>query len=117
MVIDKESGAIVASSMATHDHTWLKPFCGEVGWTVTDPAHRGKGLGTAVVSAVTRRFIDAGYRNIHLYTEIWRLAALKIYLNAGYIPLLDEPTAPGRWRRICKQLEFPFVPEKWESLC
>ena len=116
MATSDATGEIVASSMATHDHTWIKPFCGEVGWTVAHPAHRGKGLGTAVVAAVTKRFMEAGYRTIHLYTEPWRLAALKVYLNLGYVPLVDAPSALDRWRDICEQLAFPFRPEQWEHL-
>jgi len=116
MAISDNKGEIVASSMATHDHTWIKPFCGEVGWTVADPAHTGQGLGTAVVGAVTARFLDAGYPTIHLYTEPWRLAALKVYLKLGYVPLLDDASAIDRWRAICDQLSFPFRPEHWASL-
>lgn len=116
MIITEKEKEIAASSMATHDHTWIQPFCGEVGWTVTDPDHTGKGLGTALVSAVTARFLDAGYRTIHLYTEPWRLAALKLYLKVGYVPLLDDTAASDSWREICAQVSFPFTPGDWPSM-
>ena len=69
MVIREESGKIAATSMATHDHTWLKPFCGEVGWTAGDPAHAGKGSGETAVSAVLtglqrERLLDVFYNFI-----------------------------------------------------
>lgn len=111
MAVHEESDEIVATSMATHDHTWHTPFCGEVGWTATHPAHTGKGLGTVVISAVTIRFLEAGYKNIHLYTEIWRLAALKIYLKLGYIPLIDSSEDEGLWQDIYEQLDMPFSQE------
>lgn len=44
MITREKDDKIVASSMATHDRTWIMPFAGEVGWTLTDPAHTGKGL-------------------------------------------------------------------------
>jgi len=115
MAVHQTSNQIVASAMATHDHTWLYPFCGEVGWLAADPAHTGRGLGTAVTAAVTARFIAAGYRCIHLYTEIFRLPALKIYLKLGYIPFLTKPESPGHWRTICEQLNWPFTPDAWQS--
>jgi len=115
MAIHEESSEIVATAMALHDHTWLFPFCGEVGWLAGNPAHAGKGLGMAVSAAVTARFIEAGYRNIHLHTEHWRLAALKIYLKLGYIPFLYTSEMPERWRAICAQLQWPFTPEVWMS--
>ena len=113
MVIHEESSQIVATAMALHSEVY--PSGGELGWLACDPAHPGKGLGMAVSAAVTTRFIDAGYRNIHLYTEHWRLAALKIYLKLGYIPFLYTPEMPERWRVICAQLQWPFTPEVWMS--
>jgi len=111
MAIHEESDQIISTCMATHDHTWHKPFCGEVGWTATHPAHTDQGLGTAVVSAVTKRFLEAGYRNIHLYTEIWRLAALKIYLKLGYVPLIHSSEDEGLWQDIYEQLNMLFSQE------
>lgn len=94
-----------------HDHTEQHPFGGELGWLAADPAHAGRGLGMAVSAAVTGRLISAGYRNIHLYTEEWRLAAIKTYLKLGYIPFLFAPEMAGRWRKVCAQLQWPFGPE------
>ena len=116
MAIHDASGGIVATAMGLHDHTPDHPFGGELGWLASDPAHRGRGLGLAVSAAVTQRLIEAGYRNIHLYTEHWRLAALKTYLKLGYVPFLYLPEMPERWRVICEKVGWPFKPEEWRSL-
>jgi mycothiol synthase len=115
MAVHQASGQIVATAMATHDPTWSVPFCGEVGWVAGDPAHSGRGLGRVVCAAVTARFIEIGYRHIHLYTEDWRLPAIKIYLRLGYVPYLCTPEMPERWRMICAQLNWPFTPEGWRA--
>jgi mycothiol synthase len=115
MALHQASGQIVATAMGLHDHSAMHPFGGELGWVAGDPAHAGRGLGMAVCAAVTARLIGAGYRNIHLYTEDWRLAALKIYLKLGYVPFLYTPAMAGRWRAICAQLDWPFAPEQWRS--
>ncbi len=120
MVIHEEAGLegqgeIVASAMALRSQTKTPPFEGELGWLAGDPAHAGKGLGRAVSAAVTTRFIGAGFRNIHLYTEDWRLPALKTYLKLGYVPFLYTPGMPERWRAVCAQLGWPFTPEMWQS--
>ena len=106
---------IVGTCMATHDPTWELPFCGEVGWTAVHPEHQGAGIGTAVVGAVIARFLDAGYTRIHLYTEIWRLAALKVYLRMGFVPYLASEVSMGKWERICIELDWPFTPQKWPN--
>jgi mycothiol synthase len=115
MILHEESGQIVATAMGLHDHTEIHPCGGELGWVASDPAHAGRGLGMAVCAAVTRRLINVGYRNIHLYTEHWRLAALKTYLKLGYVPFLYMPEMEERWRTVCGQLEWPFTPEVWRS--
>lgn len=113
MAIHEESGEIVASAMALHSDAY--PSGGELGWLAGDPAHTGKGLGLAVSAAVIARFIEEGLRDIHLYTEDYRLAALKIYLKLGFVPFLYTPEMPKLWRTICHQLGWPFTPEAWIS--
>lgn len=113
MLTEETRGNIVATCMATHDPTWLVPFCGEVGWTAVHPEHQGKGLGNIVVAAVIERFLQAGYTCIHLYTEVWRFAALKMYFKLGFVPLLDPPQSIDQWQEICARLNWPFTPEAW----
>ncbi len=113
MAVHEESNEIVATAMALDSKVYQNG--GELAWLAGDPAHAGKGLGMAVSAAVTSRFIDAGYLNIHLYTEDYRLPALKTYLKLGYIPFLYTPEMPERWRKICAQLQWPFTPEAWRS--
>jgi mycothiol synthase len=115
MAVHAGSGEIAASCMALHDHTWLRPFCGELGWLACDPAHRGQGLGLALAAAVTRRFIQIGYRHIHLYTEHYRPAAIKTYLKLGYIPYLYAPGMAELWQEVCARLDLPFTPQAWAS--
>ncbi|MBX3010453.1 MAG: GNAT family N-acetyltransferase [Caldilineaceae bacterium] len=115
MISHGASQTIVATAMGLHDHSADHPFGGELGWVAVDPAHGGKGLGTAVCAAVTARLIAAGYENIHLYTEHWRLAALKLYLRLGYVPFLYTPAMAERWQSLCTQLEWPFTPEQWRG--
>lgn len=104
--VEQASGEIVATCMATHDPTWLVPFCGEVGWTATAPEHQGKGLGRAVVSAVVRRFLQAGYQTIHLYTEVWRTAAVGMYLKCGFEPYFEFEDDHEKWAEIYRQVKW-----------
>ncbi len=115
MAVDLELDQIVATAMALHDHTPLHPFGGELGWVGSDPAHRGRGLGTCVCAAVTARLLAAGYRDIHLYTEHFRLPALKIYLKLGYVPFLHTEEMLPLWRDICQKLDWPYRPEMWQT--
>ena len=107
MAVHDATGEIVATAMACYDHTERHPFGGALGWVAGDPAHAGKGLGMAVSAAVTARLMSAGYRDIHLDTEDERLAAIKVYLKLGYVPLLYAPDMPTRWQAVYRQLNWP----------
>ena len=115
LAVAEDTNQIVATAMAFHDPTWLRPFSGELGWVAGDPAHKGRGLGTAVVSAVTARLIEIGYPSIHLFTEHYRLPALNIYLRLGYLPLLYRPEMYELWQTVCAELKRPFTPEQWPT--
>ena len=115
MIVHAESDEIVATAMALQDQSEFGESGGELGWLACAPVHRGKGLGLVASTAVTSRLLRAGYRHIHLYTEHWRLAAIKSYLKLGYVPLLDKPMMVERWRAICEKLQWPFTPERWKT--
>jgi mycothiol synthase len=113
MVVHKASDRIVGTAMALHNYKGAYPFWGELGWLVVDPEHVGRNLGLFVSAAVTSRLMDAGYRNIQLFTEDHRLPAIKTYLKLGYVPSLYVEGMYDRWKVLCEKLGWPFVPEDW----
>jgi mycothiol synthase len=113
LAIHEASGKMVATTMALCSDAY--PGGGELGWLAADPAHAGQGLGRAVAGAVTARFLEAGCWPIHLYTEHYRLPALKTYLRLGYVPYLYTLEMPARWRAICDTLDWPFRLEAWTA--
>jgi predicted dehydrogenase/GNAT superfamily N-acetyltransferase len=104
VAVHRRSGSIVATAMAQHVPDERHPYGGVVGWVAGDPAHRGRGLGLAVVAAATARLLRAGYTDIYLRTDDWRLAAIKTYLKCGYEPLLFCDGMAERWAAVRKQL-------------
>jgi predicted dehydrogenase/GNAT superfamily N-acetyltransferase len=100
------SGELVATSVATHNPIDGMPYGGELGWVAGAPEHAGKGLGYAVCAAVIRRFLQAGYRNIYLYTDDFRLPALKTYLKLGFRPWMYCDGMEQRWNAIFKILKW-----------
>ena len=115
-IVHDATGIIVTTAMATHNPTPFHPFGGELGWVAGDPDHKGHGLGHTVCAAVTNRFLSAGYQNIYLLTDDWRLPALKTYLKLGYQPFLFTPDMADRWQVICEQLAWPFTPDSWPQV-
>ena len=100
--------ALVAIAMAGHRSTELHPFGGELGWVAVSPEHRGRHLSAIVSSEATKRFLSAGYREIYLATDDWRVAAIKTYLGLGYVPFLWASYMEERWRLVCRNIERRF---------
>ncbi len=96
--------------MAGHKPSDLHPFGGELGDMAVEPLPRGAIRKTALSSAsrATRRLVAAGYREIYLCTDDWRLPAIKTYLNLGYVPLLCTSDMDERWRLVARNLGVPF---------
>jgi mycothiol synthase len=116
MLIHKKSKNIVCTAMGLHNYKGIYPFWGELGWLASDPDHSGKGLGLVVSAAVTGRLMEAGYRNIQLFTEDFRLPAIKTYLKLGYVPSIIENSQMERWKRIFNSLDWPLQPGYWNTM-
>lgn len=115
IVEQREPPLAVASAMALRDVGEFGVEGGELGWLACSSNHQGRGLGHVASAAVTRRFAEEGYRWIHLYTEDFRSAALRIYFSLGYIPLIEEPEMLPHWRAVCKTIGWPYNPADWSS--
>jgi mycothiol synthase len=99
---------IVALSMAWHEPA-LWPFSGFVYWVAVLPEHRNRGLGTFALNRVLQHFANEGLRDAVTYTEEFRLPAIKMYLNSGFVPLITGTAQDerGRWQRAFDALGEP----------
>jgi ribosomal protein S18 acetylase RimI-like enzyme len=114
-----ETGQAVGAVAAVHEPRGGRfhfPGGGQIGYLVVSPPHRGRRLGLALVTAAVARLHDAGYRTIWLGVQDSRLAAIRTYLNAGFVPFLHSPdpdVLEGRWRSVFAS----FSPSPAMSIC
>ncbi len=80
------------------------PECGWVRWVATDLAWRRKGLARAVVSGVLALAGQAGCQEARLRTSTDRLAAIPLYLQLGFEPLVRSEAEREVWERVIKRL-------------
>jgi mycothiol synthase len=107
-VVHDASGALAATSAAQRKPREFYPDGGELGWVAAHPDHRGKGLGYVVCSAVTRRLLAEDHPFLYLLTDDFRLPAIRIYLNLGWIPFLYTPEVAESWRTVCAGLGMRY---------
>lgn len=79
VLVGRDGGAIVATAMVGHD--------GHRGWVyyvATDPDHRGKGLGRAIMQAAEDWLRQTGIAKLQLVVRRENAAAGAFYQSIGY---------------------------------
>lgn len=80
---------------------WDAPGAGWVHWVATHPDHRRKGLARATVTVTLNWMRDNGYHSALLLTQVYRLPAIRLYLDLGFRPHTDiAPEMPHRWAGV-----------------
>ena len=74
-------------------------------FVVTHPDHRGKGLGRATCTEVSRFFVARGCKTVSLGTDDWRLSAIHVYLSLGYRPIMSRSDMAPRWAAVQEKLK------------
>ena len=109
VVEDLANKRLVAASSAQHGYyPEVHPDWGGLGWVLSRPEYRGKGLGWLASASVMRYLKNAGYKKASLLTDDWRVPALKLYLRMGWRPWLVEDDMPDRWKAICDTLGYDY---------
>jgi GNAT superfamily N-acetyltransferase len=61
-----------------------------IGPVYTPPAHRGRGYGGAVTTAVSQQALAAGVTEVLLYTDLANPTSNALYQRLGYQPVADS---------------------------
>jgi len=61
-----------------------------VGEVYTPPAHRRRGYGGAITTAVSQAALDAGAAEVVLYTDLANATSNALYQQLGYLPVGDR---------------------------
>lgn len=100
----KHEGKVIATATA-----WpLYGPRGNLHMVAARPEYRGKHLGSIVVGAALKWLDEQGFTDIRLSTDDFRLAAIKTYLNYGFLPILSDVDMPGRWKAIYEKLGVSY---------
>ncbi|RTL41791.1 MAG: GNAT family N-acetyltransferase [Candidatus Melainabacteria bacterium] len=76
---------------------------GRVHWLAIVPEHQGRGLSKALLSAVCRKLVLVGHRKGCLSTSTARLAAICLYLQFGFRPLIQSDEDEVAWSQFENQ--------------
>jgi predicted GNAT family acetyltransferase len=72
---------------------WISPEISgmvRIGPVYTPAAHRGRGYGSAVTAAISQAALDAGVRDVLLFTDLDNPTSNGIYQRLGYVEVTDR---------------------------
>jgi GNAT superfamily N-acetyltransferase len=81
---------------------------GRLHWVAIVPAFQGRGLAKPLVAAALacmRQWHDRAY----LTTQTTSWIAVKVYLDFGFRPVLDQPDSGEAWALMARLLEHPAL--------
>ena len=101
LVVAAEGRLIATASLQVHPDP---PDCAWVRWVATKQDRRREGLARALVIGVLAIARQAGCREARLHTETDRLAAIALYLQLGFEPLVRSAPERDAWERVTRLL-------------
>ncbi len=119
LVLEHE-GQVVGTLAAWVEST--DPGVGYLHMVGVLPEHQGKRLGKLLTVEAIRYSQREGFATHRLVTDDWRDAAIRVYVDLGYVPLLAHPSHRSRWETVGRRLnranilenarELPIPPRK-----
>ncbi len=99
------AGRPIGTATAWVDDLTGDPAAGRVHWVALVPAEQGKGLAKPLMTAVCQRLAALGHRTAYLTTAMDRPAAVGLYLQFGFAPVLASDEDRARWQELQQALD------------
>ena len=109
LVVEAEGRLIATASLQVRPDA---PERGLVRLVATDENRRREGRARALVIGVLALARQAGCRDALLHTESDRLAAIALYLQLGFEPLVTSEADREQWEQVSKSLESVIGPSQ-----
>lgn len=101
LVVAAEGRLIATASLQVRPDA---PECGWLRWVATEQARRREGLARTLVIGVLAIAEQAGCGEARLQTETDRLAAIALYLQLGFEPLVRSDPEREAWDQVIRFL-------------
>lgn len=81
---------------------------GQIHWVAIHPDYQERGLSKPLMSVAMAR-LKQSHERCFLDTSTGRLAAIKVYLNFGFYPVLLDERSRQAWAEVASVLEHPIL--------
>lgn len=97
--IENNEGEKVATATAFYADYPIGDITGYVYWVSVKKEYQGKGLSKPLVSMALLKMKELGHKGTFLHTQTHTWLAVKVYLDMGFVPILNENDYLG-WQII-----------------
>jgi GNAT superfamily N-acetyltransferase len=108
--LDAPDGRTIGTASAWYDSNFLGELAGRVHWVAIVPEYQARGLSKPLLSAVMNRLAESHDR-VFLTTSSARIAAMRLYLDFGFRPLIRSPQCESGWAEVRKWIAHPLLEE------
>lgn len=105
----EEIGTITAWWQHREGAVW-----GQIHWVVIHPDYQGHGLSKPMMTVAMER-LKQSHDRCFLGTSTGRIAAIKVYLDFGFMPDLSHENSKEAWTEVASVLEHPLLGEYVKS--
>jgi len=98
-LLTSPKGCAVGTMGAWYDRSFLGKDYGRIHWVSVRPAFQGRGLAKAALASALR-VLSRSHQRAYLSTQTKRVAAIAIYLGAGFHPHMTTEPDRVAWARI-----------------
>ncbi len=107
-IVTNLRGIAVATISAWYNRTFKGEDYGQIHWVAVRQGYWGRGLGKAMLTHALNQMAK-WHDRAFLGTQTRRIPAIKIYLDFGFVPDLDEPGALEAWLEVKTELNHPVL--------
>ncbi len=107
-IIEDRRGIAVATITAWYNRRFRGEDYGQIHWVAVRREAWGRGLGKAMMTHALNAMAQ-WHQRAFLGTQTNRLAAIKVYLDFGFVPDLEPEGAREAWREVQVQLAHPVL--------
>jgi GNAT superfamily N-acetyltransferase len=104
--IETEGGEKIGTATAWYNENFLGRPCGRLHWVAIVPEYQGKKLGKPLVQIAMekmKKFHDCAY----LTTQTSSQRAVRIYLDFGFVPYIENTESLRGWQILASRLKHP----------
>jgi GNAT superfamily N-acetyltransferase len=107
-IVENERGLAVGTITAWYNRAFKGEDYGQIHWVAVRRSAWGQGIGKAMLSYALDQMAQ-WHDRAFLGTQTKRLAAIKVYLDFGFVPDLDREGAVEAWREVKENLDHPAL--------